>query len=349
MEKIRRFEALDGLRAIFGLGIVFYHINKMFDLESYNILAPVCEYGGYFGNYIFFILSGFLISCSYKERLRNGTCEFREYMGRRLKRLYPIYFLSNLAIIFSGTVALSPQRTLATFLMISTGWFFNGDTPYNLPSWFLCVLLICYLLYYLIGRLSARFPKVYPILCLTLTLGGAALEKLDWSIFFLFRVCGEGYMNFFLGVLLAEIPSLQTSHISAGKRAKLHTACGLILCVIVFLSAAMGFRNLPGDMRWWITLICACLVAISLLDGLPAKVLSLPGLSILGKRSFSLLLWHVPLARYWGRAIGQRLDIRVSFILYFILLVALSFWSYFYLEHLTWLNAGKKRCHTIFF
>lgn len=341
MEKRERINALDGLQAIFGVGIVIFHVNEIFHLSSHKIFAPVCEYGGYFGNYIFFIVSGFLLS-HYRERLQSDS--FFIYMKRRLRRLYPVYFLSNLAIILSGTAALSPQRTCATLLMISTGWFSGKDTPYNLPAWFLCVLLICDILYFLLEKsLAQKFPvryqKARPALYLFFILGGGILERLDLNIPFLYRVCGEGYLNFFLGALLAEILGQRLT----GRRTGIYVVCGLILCVCTGFTVTLGFVNLPGDMRWWISLVCASLVAIALPDGPPARILTIPGLPALGKRRLSLLLWHVPLARYWYRFMGLLPDGGLGFVLYFMVLTALSFASCSYLERPAWLNTEEEQ------
>lgn len=336
LEAPERFAALDGLRAVFSAGIVIYHVNTMFDSAFSSLLTPVYTYGGYFGNYFLFILSGLLTAWHYKERLAKGEMKSSAFLKQRLIRLYPIYFLSNLVIMASGTVAISPRRTFATFLMMSTGWFFKGDTPYNLPAWFLCVLMICWLIYCLIARLSGGHSAVYAALCTLILLGGAFLEKADCGIPFLYRVCGEGYMNFFLGVLLAEWLGPNVPQVSPGRR---RAAAG-ILCII--LSAAVfslrsGFRALPGDTRWWISLLCAGLTAAVLTRVRPANVLSFGPLPALGKRSFSLLLWHVPLARYWQRIAGLLPSVRISFLLYLLAAAAVSFVSYRYLE-----SAGRR-------
>ena len=317
MEK--RFEAIDGLRAVFGLGIVIYHVNETFGAAFSEVLSPVYAYGGYFGNYLLFMLSGLFTHRHFLEPRPDG---FRPYLRERLRRLYPVYALSNLAMMFLGTAALSLQKICATFLMVSTGWFFPDGVPYNLPSWFLCVLLLCYLLYGLLRRVpSAARQGLYT----ALAAAGAALEQLDLSVPFLYRVCGEGYLNFFLGVLLAErLESLQRN------RRTVWGCLGVLLCGTAGLTAQRGFSHLPGDMRWWITLLCAGLIAAALLGGEP--VLTLPGLPALGRRSFSLLLWHVPLARGWTRLAGRQLDPRLSFLLYLAAAVGTAFLSYRCLE-----------------
>ena len=121
------------------------------------------------------------------------------------------------------------------------------------------MLLLCYLLYGLLRRVpSAARQGLYT----ALAAAGAALEQLDLSVPFLYRVCGEGYLNFFLGVLLAErLESLQRN------RRTVWGCLGVLLCGTAGLTAQRGFSHLPGDMRWWITLLCAGLIAAALLGG----------------------------------------------------------------------------------
>ena len=56
-------------------------------------------YGGDFGNSMFFMLSGFLLSAGYRNRLSSGTVPFQDYMLRRLAKLYPLYLITNLAAL----------------------------------------------------------------------------------------------------------------------------------------------------------------------------------------------------------------------------------------------------------
>ena len=111
MEKRERFAALDGLRAVFGMGIVIYHVNGTFGSAFSGVLAPVYAYGGYFGNYFFFLLSGFLTEF---HKLPIGGGPFAR-LSRRLGRLYPVYALSNLAMMASGTVTLSLENLCDIF------------------------------------------------------------------------------------------------------------------------------------------------------------------------------------------------------------------------------------------
>ena len=175
MEK-QRFGALDGLRAVFGIGIVLYHIKEQFNFAFSSLFMPVYEYGGYFGNYIFFMISGLLISLRYKELLVSGKCRFGTFLGKRICRVYPVYFLSNMAMILLGRAELTIKKICTTFLMIASGWFFGEDMPYNFPAWFICVLMICYILYFVISKISRRFRNCYKFLCVAFVIWGAILE-----------------------------------------------------------------------------------------------------------------------------------------------------------------------------
>ena len=54
---------------------------------------------------------------------------------------------------------ITPLRIVLSVLMMNTGWVYAyKDTflPINTTMWFVNVLLLCYLLYYLIGRLAKK-------------------------------------------------------------------------------------------------------------------------------------------------------------------------------------------------
>lgn len=338
--KNNRFAALDGLRAIFGMGIVIYHINTWFGSPLPYLLYPVYRYGGYFGNYMFFIISGLLISLRYKERLLNGECSLRQFISKRLRRLYPVYFLSNLAMILWGNVKLSLSKTCATFLMIATGWFYGGDTPYNSPAWFICVLMICYIIYFAVCKISSRFPAAYLFFCCSLVICGAVLEVLDRNIPFLYRVCGEGYMNFFLGALLGDIYTAANAYRQQSPKAKMlvkHLAICTAACVSIALLFLLAFQDMPGDLRWWITFISAGLIIPALSGGVFSRILSILPLQVMGKCSLSLTLWHIPLNQLWQKAVSRlypSLNINVSFILYLLFTISISLLSYRFLEQM---------------
>jgi peptidoglycan/LPS O-acetylase OafA/YrhL len=81
----KRFLALDGLRGVCALSIVFFHCIDLFHKGSFF-------QHGYLAVDAFFILSGFLIFLTYEEKLRAGG-NTRRFLLNRARRLFPTYWL----------------------------------------------------------------------------------------------------------------------------------------------------------------------------------------------------------------------------------------------------------------
>ncbi len=333
MKEGDRFAGLDGLRAVFCVGIVIYHVNEVFHSPFSRWLGPIYRYGGYFGNYMFFMLSGLLTAYHYKMQVTGNECRAVPFMARRILKIYPLYALSNLAMVClsiykSGSVDI--KRLCMTFLMMSSGWF-GEDVPYNHAAWFLCVLILCYFLYYLTGRFSERYPDLYLPACICLAAAGAVLEVKNWDFPFLYSVNGEGYMNFFVGVLLAEL--LMKSVV---KRKAVAVVCGVTLGVLAAAAWLWGLEALPGDVRWSITAVCAALICLTLSRDGRRGILTLTPVQMMGRCSLSVYLWHVPVVWWFlvmeDMAGVSSVDGRLNFMIYFLILIVLSVLSRHYLE-----------------
>lgn len=330
-----RFVGIDGLKALFCISLVFYHINGVFHSAFNALLWPIYQYGGYFGNYIFFMISGFLMAYSYKERVISQKITFFQYISKHVYKWLPMYLLSNIVMIFylcfkDISQIFNIKKLLTTALILPSGWF-SQDTPYNQPLWFITVLMVCYILYYVVGKLSRRFSAIYLPLCIFLVFWGMILERKEWDIPFHYRICGEGYMNFFLGVILAEII------ICSGIRKKYILIFNFVCLVwIAVILVVYGIEALPVDMRWAITLICGNLVSIAVCDRHMIKLLSFRIIQSIGQCSLSIYMWHVPFAR-WFRYIESSfnlsfIDDRINMIIYLFLLFGVVKVSYRYLE-----------------
>ncbi|MFD0583836.1 acyltransferase family protein [Dactylosporangium darangshiense] len=86
---LRRFPALDGLRAIAALMVVMFH----FGGTDWRWLS------GHSGVHIFFVLSGFLITTlALREEERSGRISFADFYVRRLFRIVPVYLVVLIAM-----------------------------------------------------------------------------------------------------------------------------------------------------------------------------------------------------------------------------------------------------------
>ncbi|MCK9395013.1 MAG: acyltransferase [Methylobacter sp.] len=89
---------IDGLRALAILSVVIFHA------------FPKALPGGFVGVDIFFVISGFLISCIIFKSLLRGDFSFTEFYAHRIKRIFPALILVLAACYAFGWIALLPEE-----------------------------------------------------------------------------------------------------------------------------------------------------------------------------------------------------------------------------------------------
>ena len=87
------FSALDGIRGIAALIVVFYH------LETTQLKSSVIFPAGYLAVDLFFLMSGFVIAHAYEKKLHTGM-GIADFMINRGVRLYPLYLLGTMFGLF---------------------------------------------------------------------------------------------------------------------------------------------------------------------------------------------------------------------------------------------------------
>lgn len=131
-------------------------------MDRIPLTSFIGSYGGTLGNYMFFLLSGFLLSYGYRQRIAGREISFREFLMRRLRKLYPLYILSNLVMLLGdlvqhGISGINLKRIVLTILLQNGGGLETAH-PYNGPSWFVSALLVCYMAYYFVAYMSRNQP-----------------------------------------------------------------------------------------------------------------------------------------------------------------------------------------------
>ena len=208
MKQTARFDALTSLRGLFILIIAFHNTMAFRSLfQSVPGSAFLTIFGGALGNSMFFLLSGFGMAFGYRDRMQNHTIAFRDFLLKRLRKLYPMYLISNfaalvLAVAQYGVSAINLQKIVCTVLLRMGGGL-TGTDLYNAPTWFLCTLLLCYVVFFFVAytcktptqyRCAMALGIVWGYFCMTTYL---ALPFCDSG-------SGIGLMNFFIGCALAE-------------------------------------------------------------------------------------------------------------------------------------------------
>lgn len=94
-----KFNALTGIRATFACMVFVYHNRKYWraDLNKY-VLQFFNEL--HVGVSLFFVLSGFLIAYKYNDHTHRKQFHYGEYIGLRVARIFPLYWLIVLVSYF---------------------------------------------------------------------------------------------------------------------------------------------------------------------------------------------------------------------------------------------------------
>ncbi len=155
--------ALDGLRAVSIVGVLFYHAGFSW------------MHGGFFGVEVFFVVSGFLItSLLLSEFERTDRIAFGQFWMRRVRRLFPALFAMLAAVavwaVFAGTQDQLSQlkRDFPWAIFYVGNWgqvlgdvpYFAGEPPLLRHLWSLAVEEQWYLVWPLLfAALVAMIPS----------------------------------------------------------------------------------------------------------------------------------------------------------------------------------------------
>jgi peptidoglycan/LPS O-acetylase OafA/YrhL len=197
------FYTLDALRGVAALAIAIAHFtlrNRYHPFEHGSIAVD-----------FFFILSGFVVTHSYLERLKGGMSAF-EYVIRRLVRLYPMFLIGLLfGVIVS--VNLPPRYSPADTKVILESIRFNAFFlpylkhsgllfPTNGALWSLYLEMLASIVFLLLVRWNLKSLLAVVALCYAITLIYSMKLGLEHTRFQKFEILtngGWGADNFWVG------------------------------------------------------------------------------------------------------------------------------------------------------
>jgi peptidoglycan/LPS O-acetylase OafA/YrhL len=303
--------ALDGIRAVSILGIMFNH-------GGFAWAA-----GGIISVNVFFVLSGFLITLLLmKEWTRSGTIRLRAFWARRARRLLPALFVLLGGI---GLYALyfAPSGTQSSLFGdgLSTLFYFgNWHSIITDQSYFVQVSASSPLLHTWTLAIEEQFYIVWPLIVLgvlklwrsprillIMAVVGVLASALEMALLFhpgadpsrLYYGTDTRAQDILVGAATGIL--LTGRGAATGHRARAGFSWLAVVAAAVFVaewwrinsSASVPFRGgfLVADLM---VALVICGVTLAPL-GIPARVLSIRPLTFVGRISYGLYLWHWPI------------------------------------------------------
>ncbi|SCS54075.1 acyltransferase family protein [Staphylococcus caeli] len=309
----RYMPGLDGLRAIAVIGIIIYHLNKQW-------LS-----GGFLGVDTFFVISGYLItSLLLYEFESNGAIDLKAFWLRRFKRLIPAVFVLVFTVTLT-TLIFKPEQIIsikqdafAAIFYVSNWWYIATDVNYFEQFAFMPLKHLWSL------AIEEQFYICFPIVIVVLLLTVKKYRNIS-LIFWIVSLISLAFM-----IYIAQ-PHMHHSRVYFGTDTRLQTM--LLGVILAFIWPPFKLKENPNkalrtiiDSMGGFGMIILLLLFIKVDDnsdwiynggfylisgitlfvimsavhpsGYFAKMLGNALFIYIGKRSYSLYLWHFPVISF---------------------------------------------------
>ena len=322
-------KALTGLRVVAAMWVVLFHFRPLLHQaapEFSAALAPVLNCGAQ-GVDLFFILSGFVLTWNYLDRMGRAFSvqATLHFLWLRLARVWPIYLvtlhLAMLWMLFTLHVGHIPspdihQLTATSYVrqvLLVQLWFqpyFDGSS-WDGPAWSISAEWLAYLLFGLLVLVIYRMARVTAVAVLMWLAIGASLPPV-----LLLLATGEFYtpwswlprivMQFAAGALAcAAVRKLRPS--AGARRTAGYVSAALVIVIVgvlYFFDAhpLAGVRDSGGLVD---VLFVPLVVALAIGAGSLPGLLSTRALVYGGQISFCLYMVHELVHTAWNWTAAQ--------------------------------------------
>lgn len=305
----RHFAALDGLRAVSVVAVIWHHT------------SGYPEVRGYLGVDAFFAISGFLITTLLvRERARSGTISLSKFWVRRSLRILPLYYavLALYVVLVLATESGTSEGqaffdNLPAFATYTSNWFVSLDHSESVTFYFAWSLATEEQFYLFWAPLLAFFvvrrrTGVRPPMAAALVLIGcsiAATELADLGLL-PWRIVASLSVPILLGACLALLMSerrgYEAVHLAVGGRwAAPFLAAGVVAGI------AAGVPDLGMQVLLTALVVSCCLREDTALH----PVLTLRVAVLLGTVSYGMYLMHMLAANVVRPVVGADFGVLV--------------------------------------
>ncbi len=349
-----KIKPLTSLRIFFALMVFLRHTSFIFNHQQFRdthnpFFSQLCSRffdEGFVGVSFFFMLSGFILCLTYRDKLATGQTGFKDFWVARIARVYPLHLLTLLIAIPVSLSGMATAKSLWLGKLLLNTLLLQSFVPdndvyfsFNGSSWSISNEMFFYLLFpfIIIAWLKgSRFLKIslclLPLLIpIGIWLVPATLQHHLFYVNPLFRV-----VDFLMGILLYNLyERIKEAKLFSSSSIATVAEAGAIGLFALFFT----FHNsIPEVYRYscyyWLPVMLIILVFMYQ-AGYVSKLLSAKWLVLGGEISFSFYLLHQLVMKYIAFFNAKFFIIHSEYVLVgiiFIVSVAASYWCYRFIE-----------------
>ena len=336
-----RLYALDVLRGIAALSVVFWHWQHFFYVgdDARNLVVekqPLFDFlhvfytRGALAVELFFCISGFVFFWLFSQKITNRHITRYEFFVDRFSRLYPLHFATFIAVAILQVVYRSNHDAAFVYqlndtyhfllnLFLAPSWGLEKGWSFNAPIWSVSVEVLLYAIFFVIFSLKhLRLPFVALMIVI-----GAYIYPNQYKL-------GTGLFTFFCGGAGYIALRYAMQHFSTISIAAVGAVLSAACWVYIWMSPATGVFFLTGIA---FPLSVTTLAAI----GFTYQNFLKP-IGAIGDISYSSYLLHFPLQMLFAMAVdylGYGRDVFYSpwmLLMFMVVLIAISFSSHRFFE-----------------
>lgn len=336
---------LNGLRAVAAIMVVIYHWTQPFVEKNPNFKYFILN--GNFGVNIFFVLSGFLITTillneknKHLSEVGNKKKIIFNFYARRFLRIFPIYYLTISLVYFIKLPGFSENLLFYVSYTENFNIFLNSSWDSFSHTWSLAVEEQFYLIWPFVILFTTK-DKLLPVLITFILIGPifsifqTYIIKNTLNAFILTPSCFDA---FGLGALLAYF-YINNSLEILKKNVKIALPISILLFIYWQMAPTGGHfqyikRINESIIACGLILFCLSKNYVRIRD----RILENKVMYYLGLVSYGIYLFHYSIpylysilnTNYWG--VIQPISIFIHYLIMFLILVAMSFLSYYIIE-----------------
>lgn len=297
---------LTALRFFAALSVLIYHSSFLRYIENpLKTIASTVFDEGYAGVPFFFVLSGFILSHTYHDKLGSGHISSRKYLLLRIARIFPLHVLiAALFVIYTPYGQHSSVLQVSLNALLLQSWIPNSEYYFSLNgvSWSLSVELFFYSSFIFLVKLPTKWLMGLVALwatVITLNAVGVVLNHGTWiesgkPTLNLWLFCISPVtrlLEFMIGILTHRL-----SRARAMRKASLNECLAILgLMIAIGIFSVHKFSDILRYQLLYLPVMTFLIYSFAPGQGILSELLKRKGLVLLGEASFSLYMIHQPI------------------------------------------------------